>query len=631
VFTWTKDAISRFRRILKITRLSVRRQTHTLRLPPARSEIYGGPKTSWLRDLLEYLPNLQALLVSGLPFFDHGALMALRGFQGVGYDDDAGIGVGVGVGLRLLRADREPNTTSTGLVEALGHFRNLVYLDLSYTATAKDPVVLKALALLGDLLVLKMRGVRMRDQGVEVLTSSIGVRVRVLDLRDNLVTDDGVRSLIDGSVVAADGGGGDEDQGGGIRLGPEESILSAESLRSEDLDGRIVEQLRQPYSRHPAFEYLPHAGVTHLMVAGNRLTADGLARLLESKRMNVLDAGSVDVEESGSEMSSSAGRLIPILVTSAAKSLTYLRVSHSVVTEDAHIMDVSGSRHLATNQISGRRDAEPYPIPPETKHTYSLQQSRINLLLAKRPRTSTIFQRNSKDRSLHLHPSHLPNLKTLVLTDIPSSAPSSSHLIPSLINFITSCADESLLSTLQSQSNYSLPPGLFRENAERQHARSLFALQRIILEITPAATAEPKRKLSRVPTGGWNSEYYHNPGFLKSSTGDEDGERLFAAAANDFSFFGDGDDGGEEEIYPQKRARNPNREPETESEKGPWVDVVSALAEFRRAKRREFEELVVREGGSVPTTPSTTATLGSGLVVGVEGHWGGEVKIVRNA
>jgi hypothetical protein len=71
-------ALTKFKRTLQTARLLVRSQTHTLHLPPAHAEIYNGPHSDWLRDILSRLPNLQSLIVRGLPFFDHGALMALK-------------------------------------------------------------------------------------------------------------------------------------------------------------------------------------------------------------------------------------------------------------------------------------------------------------------------------------------------------------------------------------------------------------------------------------------------------------------------------------------------------------------------------------------------------------------------
>ncbi|KAI7388131.1 hypothetical protein KC336_g17419, partial [Hortaea werneckii] len=55
-------ALTRFKRTLRYARLLVRAMTHTLHLPPAHAEIYNGPHADWLRDILQRLPNLQALV-----------------------------------------------------------------------------------------------------------------------------------------------------------------------------------------------------------------------------------------------------------------------------------------------------------------------------------------------------------------------------------------------------------------------------------------------------------------------------------------------------------------------------------------------------------------------------------------
>ena len=122
-------ALTRFKRTLRKSRASVRQLTHTLHLPPAVSEIYGGPNPTWLREVLEYLPNLQSLVVSKLPFFDHHSLVALRtpirrtlnGAARQSFDeDDLPL-----FGLKLLLAGSEPNSTSAGLAAAVPRFPHL--------------------------------------------------------------------------------------------------------------------------------------------------------------------------------------------------------------------------------------------------------------------------------------------------------------------------------------------------------------------------------------------------------------------------------------------------------------------------------------------------------------------------
>jgi len=56
-------ALVRFKRTLSWARLSTRELTHTLHLPPAHAEIYDGPHSNWVQNLLERLPKLQSLIV----------------------------------------------------------------------------------------------------------------------------------------------------------------------------------------------------------------------------------------------------------------------------------------------------------------------------------------------------------------------------------------------------------------------------------------------------------------------------------------------------------------------------------------------------------------------------------------
>jgi hypothetical protein len=62
-------ALVRFKRTLSWARLSTRKLTHTLLLPPAQSDLYDGPKADWLERILTRLPNLQSLIVYVLLYF----------------------------------------------------------------------------------------------------------------------------------------------------------------------------------------------------------------------------------------------------------------------------------------------------------------------------------------------------------------------------------------------------------------------------------------------------------------------------------------------------------------------------------------------------------------------------------
>jgi hypothetical protein len=344
-------ALTRFKKTLRRARPGVRALTHTLHLPPALSEIYGGPYATWLRDVLEWLPSLQSLIVSRLPFFDHHALVALR-TTGLPQSETGERWELAPFGLKLLLASSEPNTTSIGLSVAVPRFQNLVYLDLSFTKSARDASVLASLGGLHDIQALKLQGIGMRDGEAEVLANAIGIRVRLLDIRDNHLTDMAVRSLMQACFLPADREQDAsrlntrrvEDWPVGMAPGPD--FFSLDLLRSEELDHELLKQLTNPLTGRLAFEDIPHRGLTHLYISGNQLSVEGLSGLLKSQRLHVLDGGTVDTVKTISRsrsLSTASGyvdevkfpgaeKLVPVLIKAASKNITSLRVDHAIVT-----------------------------------------------------------------------------------------------------------------------------------------------------------------------------------------------------------------------------------------------------------------------------------------------------------
>lgn len=626
---------------MRRSRLWIRELTHTLNLPPELAEADDGLSRTWLLEVLEYLPRLQSLLVLNLPFFDHSALTALSNKRGA---DES---LRTTYSLRLLLADREPNATPTGLCEALSHFSRLVFLDLSHTTAARDHCVLTALSRLPNLQVLKLRGIGLRDSDAGILTDTIGTRVRLLDLRDNILSDNALEFLIQRCFLPSTW----PEQLGRYQFEwrlpavPFGNILTIDSLKSEHLDEHFRSQLTMPLDGWSAMEDIPHVGITHLYIADNRVSAQGLLNILRTCRLRVLDVGNVCTYESpkrrqnprqGSERVvyeklsefTSAGTFIFMLCESAAKSLTYLRIHHAVVTKSAPFQESEpsaegdvepevpfGERQRISSDPVSALELEDTSISPraqgsDSKPPFShARNSLIQELLSKRP---PALQRNTTHNNMaFLHPSNLPNLRTLVLTDVPSYVPASSSILSSIKRFITACADEALLASLQAQSEYSLPPGWHRARAEKQHAKSLFALERLVLEITP--DTEPHGASAWVPSS------FYTAAHSKSSTGDRDSENLWTAARHDFSFFG-GEGNGD-------AGKGPGGTTEAR------VDLVAALAAFRKEKREEFNDLVHKQRQAPcrdEMTGEPSFPLQSTITTHVEGHWQGEVKVVKS-
>lgn len=340
--------------------MSVRELTHTLHLPPAQSELYDGPHAEWLRDVLEQLPHLQSLVVSQLPFFDHQSLQALRHYSDVSrqkvWDRIPTFA------LRLLIAAQCRNTTSTSLSEGLIHLPNLVFLDLSNTTGVRDAAVLSTLQYMPNLQILKIRQANLRDEDIEIVAAAIGVRVRSLDLRGNLLTDVAVKTLLSFCFKGVDADDepissvlrrvstsiGIDDWPSGMTR-PDPDLL--DNFRNDVLDEHFIKQLASPTVNRLPSEDLPFSGITHLYMSDNLLTVKGLLSLIKSERLFVLDAGRVkpvkNHEQPRTDSCSPPSspkvpvgfqgieKLTPALDKYSHNKMTSLRIHHAVVTQAA--------------------------------------------------------------------------------------------------------------------------------------------------------------------------------------------------------------------------------------------------------------------------------------------------------
>ena len=276
--------------------------------------------------------------------------------------------------LRLLIAGYCQNTTSQGLMEGLVHFPNLAFLDLSNTLAARDRNLLWKLGDLPLLQVLKLRSVHLRDEDVDTLAQAIGLKVRSLDIQGNHLTDHSVRSLLASCFQPdkfANGPSSErshavsnlavEDWPSGF-VRPDPAAL--DEFKDESYDERFVRRLTSGVVSRLPYEDMPHSGITHLYIANNNITVEGVAALVRSEKLHVLDVGSVNhsVYATLSEASPSLStfdprrirlpgmeKLTPIL-GKCAQSVTSLRLHYAVVTEDAPLKGESSP--LATCELS---------------------------------------------------------------------------------------------------------------------------------------------------------------------------------------------------------------------------------------------------------------------------------------
>ncbi|RDW87411.1 hypothetical protein BP5796_03105 [Coleophoma crateriformis] len=328
-------ALTRFKRILKRARPVVRNLTHTLHVPPAQPELYDGPQEGWLRDILDRLPCLQALIVSNLSFFDHQSLLAVHRENGQLYAPLATYG------LRLLIASYCENTTATSLALALLHFPTLVYLDISSTQGARNSNVLRCIGSLSQLRVLKLRHCGLRDDDVESLTLDSLARIQSIDISHNFLTEKGIVNLVGGIP------------GLNLPLRWYDNTLCNEynSLRRPStadvstmnllkiLEGHVAPSLLGDELKSLLFlESDSPSRFSHLYIASNNLSISSLMKLLQYPKLQTLDCGSLNWYKSSDELLSPTlyhrERLNPHTFARAFKNVTSLRLHHAIVTDN---------------------------------------------------------------------------------------------------------------------------------------------------------------------------------------------------------------------------------------------------------------------------------------------------------
>lgn len=498
----------RFLRALPSARLCTRELVRTLRLSWLAPNVVDCFDT-WIQALLLLLPNLQSLYVNGLTCLDHKSVHSLKLLDGTSEHS-------LEFNLRLLEAQKAENLTPSALSELIPLFPRLVYLDLSGTASARDHVFISGLSHLHELKLLKINGIGLRDVDMEVLVHAIRRRVRLLDVSQNKLSDRGLQLLQKHCLRQADSSFLNLDDANGRHYewsasgAPFSNVLTSASLRSERFEIDLQRQLSEPLSGRSSFGDIPWTGISHLIVGGNSISPGCLGGLVIGGGLCYLDIGSLTLP---------AG----LLKHPGAKDLRFLRVHHSAVTAN----------------FQGTTQQQPnIPTPGPAK------SPTVAALLDKRP----LLHDYEIGPSL-LHPSWLPSLQTLVLTELPKEVRQSSGLVSQLTRYITACSNETYLAKV------AVPA--YSKKASSSTVQ--FALRRIILETKSISTS------TKV-----------------SATEDEDSENLWKAASHDFSFFHD------EGVSKSMRC---------EALPEPLLNPISTLAAFRKARRDEYIQHV-RNGGS---------------------------------
>lgn len=593
---------------------------------------------------------------------------------------------------------------------------------------------------------LKLRSVHLRDEDVDILAEAIGIKVRSLDVQGNHLTDRSVRTLLTscfqaGSDTSESSNGRQraisnlavEDWPSGF-VRPDPAVL--DEFKDESYDERFVRRLTSGVISRLPYEDMSHSGITHLYIANNNLTVEGLAALVRSGKLRVLDAGFVNktvhgpVSEASPSLSPFDARHIRLpgvekltsILSKHAQDMTSLRLHHAVITKAAPLKDEGSpvapcelsakeTRHELNGPVSSELDAasyeldatpplyeleiqapEPrYELPGDSTHLYvsppigdkptlskeeSQPEARRGSVFAPEPlepeesdedvapvltatglgsvaqavngvngpsqamgaasngrfgigresaklRITLIEKQRQELRSNRLDKPHglipgmLPKLRTLTLTNVPCFD-STGQVVDALIQFIKDCASEAELANLQARLEVDpvRKPGERHSKHNRHTAREIFALRYVALEMAPAISPITLNTTSKLVNR------------TKSSTEDADSEAFWSAAENDFTFFDNDEECGlpsidtdtyvpnsalSEKIMMPADGSQPDILPplQTTEHKDAPVDVVQALARFRKERKAAYEKAVER-----------------GLLH-FDGYWPGEVKVVR--
>lgn len=248
-----------------------------------------------------------------------------------------------------------------GLAEALPHFPDLVSLDLSKTAAARDKAVLSTFKYLRNLRVLNLRGIGIKDEEFSVVAHAINSRVRSLDISNNLLTDTSVRLLLElclkERVVVTHTSRGP--------LAPVENANppdEPETFESENLVGHLRKKLTGGFIGSLSIEETSDVGISHLYLSSNAITVEGISALLRSRRLQVLDVGilpavvthpsTLSLETPNDDLElPSVSKLTPVLAGYASSRLRYLRINYELVTEDAPFETPNSPRAELTGDL----------------------------------------------------------------------------------------------------------------------------------------------------------------------------------------------------------------------------------------------------------------------------------------
>ena len=597
--------------------------------------------------------------MSGVTSFDHQAVQALRcGHAGPDGAFTTELPLPFNT-LKLLDASCCLNVTVQSLLQVLSCFPNLVYLDLSRCISARNHTLLSKLGHLPELQILKLRGCGLRNNELGTLVHTIATRLRCLDLTGNYLDDEAIEHLLEcchhrdidihpptPPHIRIHSAMNDAEMEEAFSSGSRRLADIMQEVKHQRFDEYLMRQLTSRAFDHLALQGLPYSGVMHLYISDNLFNAKGISKLIDKTLLITLDIGNLtpslctpQISDNAQAPPVEAERLVSALACYNS-NLRYFRVHHAILSgiaptfrlfksfdvPDPLITDISAeapapdygclrdtpafgeqdSRSELASRNSQTQEVPARERPPRSSADGTTKQDLKTVGSDSSFRVPGSFQGQNQYspwpsgeyRSSHgITPLMLKDLITLVLTNIPTRELTSnaSPISAAITNFIAAAAE------------YEPSPDFYNAGDSRhffkhgssqdrnKSGRPSLALQRIVLEVGDSSRSLPITNQINTASEGRSL----------SSTEDPDSENFWAAAENDYSFFGD----DEKVKLPKGGKGNLSRQEDSLVPKG--KDIVQEVAIFRRERKEQYER--DRAEGKDYTW----------------GYWKGEVRVVR--
>ncbi|KAM0320488.1 hypothetical protein ACHAO8_000500 [Botrytis cinerea] len=417
-------------RTRKRVRILDLRALHEIRRDRAQTKdcVIFGPhlKPEWFFKFFTHFPNLNCILLAPTCSEDY----------------DLGAGAGLpdnhnGMPQPEFLSAAGCNTFNLSLILNHNITQNLIYLDASETARSTNWKTIFTVQTLPKLRILKLRGLRLTDTMLPPIVTHSRGQIWSLDLRDNLLTDNVIYSLIRGCFLKRL----PNRKHGPLRTTDDELFedppIYRETNESNDPHPTATTTLRPDSTQEvESFRHginilerrnnaednlLLVTGLTHLYISNNKFTALAPKLLLASTNsLQVLDTGPTRAHPPTGAKSHldphTQEHSIPYLTREWQPRLEILRMHHSIVTHHGLPFSPLNTPRLHTLTLTSLpRKTNPNPSPNSppnpTPHLLTLLQQ-----LTHQERTIHSIQNPPPNRRA---PPLYPGLRELILEFLP--------------------------------------------------------------------------------------------------------------------------------------------------------------------------------------------------------------------